>query len=207
MEKNKKNKTSSAGTNNSPELVVEKLAKATCCRGVIEPFAAENWLDQYIWRVGCNQDMAEEAKECIIYALMFILSELKSIPKEEMSSYILNPDKMLEEVISFGENRGWTLDKHSAVGLCAYIIDDYIYDTGELLCDSGANDSALEQIIKNYPENVITDICDPVWEIYYDDLIFQHCEDEDAVYQYHDVHELERAVKLRKCIPSNYYSM
>lgn len=187
---------------NTPEDVVKALTNTKCCRGVIPEYSVDYWLDQYIWRVGVDDEMADEAKEGIVYVLLFILNELNGMTKERMENYILEPDKMLEEVIAFGEKRGWTLDKHSAIGLCAYIVEDYIFNTGNLQCDAALDISALEQIIANYPDSVITDICDPVWERYYDNLIYEHGEDEEAVHQYHDIRALEKAVRLRECMPA-----
>ncbi len=187
---------------NTPDDVVKALANANCCREVIPEYSVDYWLDQYIWRVGVDDEMADEAKEGIVYVLLFILNELNSMTKESMGNYILEPEKMLEDVISLGKNRGWILDKHLAVGLCAYIAEDYIFDTGNLQCDAASDRSALEQIIANYPDDVIEKICDPAWEVYFNNLIYEHLEDEDAVYQCHDVDALEKAVRVRECMPS-----
>lgn len=143
----------------------------------------------------------EEAKKSIVYTLVFILNELKNMTNEKLLQYILEPDVMLEEVIAFGEKRGWTLDKHSAIGLCAYIAEDYIFDTGKLHYTSAKGKSALEQIIAGYPDKVITDIYDPAWEVYYNNLIYEHFEDKDAIYAYHNIDALQRAVRLRECMP------
>ena len=186
----------------TPNGMVEMLIDATCCRDVLGEYFADYWLDQYIWRVGCDQEMAEKAKEFLVYALTFILNELKSLTKEEIVAYIYSPDKLLEELISCGEKRAWTLDKHSAVGLCAYIIEDYIFDTGKLQYNSNASESALEQIVVNYPDKVFTDICDPAWEKYYDNLLYEHREDEDAVCVCHNLQALEKAVRMRECMPA-----
>ncbi len=191
--------------NKSPYDMIDVLREAKCCRDVLGKIYTENWLDQYISYIGCNREMADEAKKYIVYALVHILRELKYFSGEVKEKYIANPDELLDEVMFFGEKRGWTLDKHSALGLCSYIIEDYVSNGRECLQETSAG--ALCQIISDYRDDVINDICDPVWERYYDNLIFEHGEDEDDVCKYHDIEGLEKLVRSRECIPADYFVM
>lgn len=190
----------------TPEDIVKILIENGCRDILTDDFYIEDCLTQYINCVGIEEGKAEVAKVNIVNILSCILNELKEVPVMRMRQYIDNVDRMLNDIIDIGKTRGWLLDKHSALGLCVYIIGGYITDNGKILCDLNSDGTALEQIVGNFSDDVFYDICDPVWERYFDDLIYEYG-DEDAVYQYHDVDALRKAVRMRECLPSGYMRM
>lgn len=190
------------------DLVNMKLPSQTeCCRNLLENICVENWIHQYISYVGCNQYVSEENKEYIVYSLAHILNELKPFSEDKMIQYLSNPDTMLKEVIQVGEERNWVLDKHSALGLCSNIVADYVFKSEKIHINQESEEPALKQIIRNYPDEVLNEIYDPVWERYFDQLLDEYDGDEDAVRCHHDVAGLKYLVCSRKLLPNGYELM
>ena len=194
-------------TYNSPEEMFEAMMEKGCCRDMLTGIFIENCLNQYISYVGCNQLVTEEAKEYIAYALVCILNELKSVPENELEEYYYEPDKVINDVIEFGSDRGWSMDKHMALSVCVHIIEVYLADSLPVVCDDYVEGPALEQIVFKLPDEVINQVEDPVWERFLDKLLDEYDGDEDALFEDNDIPRLRNLVRQRQILPCGYDRM
>lgn len=64
--------------------------------------------------------------------------------------------------------------------------------------------SALRQIIRNYSDDVIYEMPDPVFEWFFEELLDEFDGDEYEMYETHDMKELERKVRNRELLPKRY---
>lgn len=203
----------------SVEELIANLAKTNCCRSILENLDVEGWIHSYITNFGCGY-IPEESKEYILYSLTYILNELKRLPKEKMNKYLDDPDYLLEDVISISkEEKDWNFDKYSALAFCSQIVVDYVFEIeddlslieyddtikyNDLYVDPNNESSALKQIIKNYSHKVFDEIYDPIWILYFDELMDKHDDDEGEVYMQHNISELKYLVRHRIILPECY---
>lgn len=192
---------------NSPDEMFEELRKADCCQDSLSKLFIEYCFDRYISYAGCNESVAEEAKEFIVYACACIMNELRQIPEDEMEKYYYEPDSLLEDIVEFGKFRGWEIDKHLALGLSVYIIEAYLTDNLPEVCEDYIEGPALEQIVAQMSDEVIDRIDDPVWERFLDKLLDEYDGDEDAVFDENDVARLQNLVRQRLILPCDYHRM
>jgi len=62
----------------------------------------------------------------------------------------------------------------------------------------------LRRIIRNYPHDAIYDADDPVWWLFFDQLLDLHDDNENMLYREHDIKELEYLVRQRIILPNCY---
>lgn len=207
----------------TPWDLVKKLNRAKNCREVLQYHHVDSWIYDYMSYLGRCTSAGLEAMDYILYSLIFILDELKLAPFEERVKYVNDKDVLLEDVISIAsQEHSWNLDKISALGLCAKIVEDYTF---EIICKKGEDnadnktvaekgsliyvddeedDSALIQIIRNYSPESINKTCDVMWEWFIDDLMVKHDENENILYDIYDMRDLERKVRKREIVPKCY---
>jgi len=92
-------------------------------------------------------------KTCILYALIYVLKDLKQMEPEEEYNYLSDIDNLLHEVkcISW-EERKWNLDNDGAIKLCAGIIEKYVEGGWALESDKDILGYLLEYIESNNEE-------------------------------------------------------
>ena len=187
----------------SPEKLSQDLSEAITCRTILQNSNFQSWIHDYISYLLPASEISENNKKCILFALLYIINELTPLYEEKFNQWKNNPDAILDTVIAAGREKGWILDKHSALALCSKIMIDYMSNYIQAV-DKDSNIDALEQIILSYPQSAINDIFDPIWEIaYYDILDEYECVDEyDLPF---DLNDIKQLVNKRVLVPK-YYS-
>ena len=205
----------------TPLKLLEILKRLNNCRKFLQYQNIEDWIYMFMSYLGCYTVIGSGYKERILYALIFVLRDLHGPFFTPMLDYIENPDALLEKVISVAEEeKGWKLDKISALGLCSKIIVDYTFEeinqkgqeeyltsTDEqniIYVDKNDHTSPLRQIIRGYPSTAIDETVDCIWEWYIDQLLLKHDEDEDLVEELYDLKDLEARVRRREILPECY---
>ena len=191
----------------SPSEMFEELQEIDCCKNALTKNFVNCCMKLYSSCCEDEEREKEEAKEYIIYALVFILNELRTIPEYEMDKYIYEPDELLNDVIDFAEFRGWSIDRELALGLCEHIIICYLSDGLPDVYEDYVKGPALEQIIDKLSEDTLEKISDPVWESVMDKLLSEYDGDEYAVYENNDIPRLQNLVKCRQILPCDYSQM
>jgi len=186
----------------SPEKLAQDLSESTTCRGILEILNFQSWIHDYISYLIPASEISENNKKCILFSLLYIINELKPLDEEKFNEWENNPDVIFETVITIGEQKGWVLDKHSALALCSKIVSDYVFHDIQGI-DTDSNENALEQIISSYPHSAINDIYDPIWEITYSDILDEYeCVDEiDLPF---DLNDIKQLVNKRVLVPKYY---
>ena len=191
----------------SPSEMLEVLQEIDCCKNALTKKFVNCCMELYSSCCEDDEREKEEAKEYIIYALVCILNELRTIPEYEVDKYIYEPDELLNDVIDFAEFRGWSIDRELALGLCEHIIVCYLSDGLSDVYEDYVNGPALEQIIDNLPEDILEKISDPVWERVMDKLLSKYDGDELEAFVNNDILRLQRLVRARQILPCDYSRM
>lgn len=191
----------------SPDEMLDIIQMAGRCEHVLTKSFVNYCMEQYS---SCYEDEEldkDEAKKYIIYALVCILNELRTIPEYEMDNYFYDPDELLSEVIDLAEFRGWSIDTELALGLCERIIICYLSECLPEVSEDYIEGPALEQIIDKLPEDTLEKIHDPVWENFMDKLKSGYDGDEYEVFVNNDIQRLQRLVRARQILPCDYSRM
>ena len=204
----------------TPEEMLDVLSKTDCCRKFFEYNPQfQWWIHDYISKN--MDDLSGIDEKCyILYSLAFVLNELKPIPRKKFEAYLIEPDLLIKKVISVAkEEKNWKLDEYSALALCSKIIVDYAFEILEYNIENeiekvrndtntslkkGGNISSLRRIIRNYPHDAINYTFDPVWWLFFDQLLDLHDDNENMLYREHDIKELEYLVRQRIILPDCY---
>lgn len=224
----------------TPSEMAKKLNKVKNCKEFLEYQHVDYWIHDYISGSGCSTYDGINAMMYIMYALIFILDEIKALSFIKKKNYLSNIDSLLTEVTLIAkEEKGWRLDRHALVSLCSKIVEDYVYgkinvESKEIKFDCSLDEenpiivkrvenntdrnkrdyilfvypqleeSALRQIIRNYPDTALEETYDAVWEWFFDYLMGIHDDDEDLLDELYDMRELEAQVRNREILPGVY---
>lgn len=160
-------------TDINPVEVVKMLSNAVDYNEFLEKILATNWMHEIL--ISCESDSyaSKLNREYIIFELLYLLNKLKSISEVQIKEYLTNSDTLLEEIIyCVKKEKGWEYDMCLAFRLCRCIIVDYLYEEESVVVDQNSSHSALEQIVRNYEEDMLNHrISDIDFITYYDEQL------------------------------------
>ena len=125
---------------------------------LLEKLLATNWVYEILVSCGTDSYASELNREYIVLELLYLLNKLKAIPEDQLKEYLTNSDTLLEEIIKcIQKEKGWEYDMRLAFRLCRCIVVDYLYEEESVVVvDQNSAHSALEQIVRNYEEDMLS---------------------------------------------------